>query len=55
MPIADRGEGIETETRSWASRFLGFGRRGGTRRLKLATTSGGERRLSVGWARLVYE
>jgi hypothetical protein len=26
----------------------GFGSRGGTRRLKLATTSGGELRLSVG-------
>lgn len=35
---------------SWVSRLRGLGRRGGTRRLKLATTSGGEWRLSVGWA-----
>jgi hypothetical protein len=49
--MADRGGGIETETRSCPSRFLGFGRRGGTRRLKLATTSGAEWRLSVGCAK----
>ena len=48
IPIAERGGGIEGG--SWLSRFLGFGRRGGTRRLKFATTSGGEWRLRVGWA-----
>jgi hypothetical protein len=47
-PIAERGGGIEGE--SCVSRFLGLGRRGGTRRLKLATTSGGEWRFRVGWA-----
>lgn len=40
LPIAVRGGGIVGG--SWVSRFLGLGRRGGTRRLKLATTSGGE-------------
>jgi hypothetical protein len=34
-----------------ASRFFDLGMRGGTRRLKLATTSGGEWRLRVGCAR----
>ena len=33
-----------------SARFLAFGRRGGTRRLKLATTSGEECRFRVGWA-----
>ena len=32
------------------SLLFGFGKRGGTRRLKLATTSGGECRVRVGWA-----
>ena len=45
-PMAERGGGMEGG--SWVSRFLGFGRRGGTRRLKFATTSGGEWRLRVG-------
>jgi hypothetical protein len=48
IPMAERGGGMDGE--SWLSRFLGLGRRGGTRRLKLATTSGGECRLSVGCA-----
>jgi len=39
-PMAERGGGMVGD--SWVSRFRGFGRRGGTRRLKLATTSGGE-------------
>jgi hypothetical protein len=52
IPIAERGGGIDGG--SWVSRFLGFGRRGGTRRLKLATTSGGEWRLRVGWATAPY-
>ena len=47
-PMAERGGGMVGA--SCVSRFLGFGRRGGTRRLKLATTSGGEWRLRVGWA-----
>ena len=47
-PMAERGGGMVGG--SCVSRFLGFGRRGGTRRLKLATTSGGEWRLRVGWA-----
>ena len=37
-------------TSTFASRFLGFGKRGGTRRLKLATVSAGEWRLRVGCA-----
>jgi len=36
---------------SASGRFLGLGRRGGTLRLKLATTSGGEWRLRVGLAK----
>jgi hypothetical protein len=36
---------------SASGRFLGLGSLGGTLRLKLATTSGGEWRLSVGWAK----
>lgn len=47
-PMAERGGGMVGD--SCVSRFLGFGRRGGTRRLKLATTSGGEWRLRVGCA-----
>ena len=46
----ERGGGIEVV--SWTSRLRGLGRRGGTRRLKLATTSGGEWRLRVGCADL---
>lgn len=48
MPLAERGGGMECC--SMSARFLGFGRRGGTRRLKLATTSDGEERFKVGWA-----
>ena len=52
-PMAERGGGMVGG--SWVSRFRGLGRRGGTRRLKLATTSGGEWRLRVGWAVAVSE
>ena len=49
MPIADRGGGMVGMS-VLTSRLRGFGRRGGTRRLKFATTSGGEWRFRVGWA-----
>ena len=49
IPTADLGGGMGG-TSTFASRLRGFGRRGGTRRLKLATTSAGEWRLRVGWA-----
>lgn len=52
MPIEVRGGGIVGA--SWVSRFRGFGRRGGTRRLKFATTSGGECLLRVGWAKRLF-
>lgn len=45
---AERGGGICDS--SGSGLFRGLGRRGGTRRLKLATTSGGEWRFRVGWA-----
>jgi hypothetical protein len=48
IPMAERSGGIDGE--SWVWCFLGLRRRGGRRRLKLATTSGGECRLSVGCA-----
>lgn len=50
IPIADRGAGMLTDIDSCGSRFLGLGSRGGTRRLKLATTSAGECLFSVGCA-----
>jgi hypothetical protein len=50
LPTADRGGTIPLLGSPIASGlFLGFGRRGGTRLLKLATTSGGEFLSSVGW------
>ena len=50
VPTADRGP-FNGDV-SILSRLRGLGRRGGTRRLKLATVSGGEWRLSVGCAKL---
>ena len=46
-PLTAFAEGL---ARSESGRFLGFGKRGGTRRLKFATTSGGEFLFKVGCA-----